>query len=229
MSTESEVRAYGKLRDIIERCGGSMTYRRQGYRYGAWKISLDGKTKIFESTGNRRLPALDRLYVPNVRNPKTWDDYSDELVPDAERQLLGLALARSEMTKQRWKNLLGRWFRPRPIADPEVFEGVKTETVVYSRGRSRALRDRALELAKNICEACQVDFGKLLGGKGVRVLQVHHRKQLGSTDHPRLTRVKDLAVLCANCHALVHTDPKRALAVSVLRRMLSDSSGDLKR
>src|SRR5207245_10418019 len=118
---------------------------------------------------------------------------------------------------------------PRAIDDPEELTGVKTETVVYSRARSRALRHRGLELAKNICEACQVDFGKLLGGKGVRVLQVHHRKQLGSTDQPRLTRVKDLAVLCSNCHALVHTDPKRALAVSVLRRMLSDSSGDRKR
>jgi len=227
MSTEPERRAYGKLRDIIARCGGSMTYRRQGSRYGAWKISLNGKTATFKSTGNRNLPALDRLYVPNVRNPKTWFDYSDELVPDAERRLLSFVLARSEMTKQRWRNLLGQ--RYRPIADPAVFEGVKTETVVYSRGRNRALRDRALELAKNICEACQIDFGKLLGGKGVRVLQVHHRKQLGSTDQPRLTRVKDLAVLCANCHALVHTDPKRALAVSVLGRMLSDSSGDRKR
>jgi hypothetical protein len=53
MSTDPERRAYGKLRDIIERCGGSMTYRRQGYRYGAWKISLNGKTEIFKSTGKR--------------------------------------------------------------------------------------------------------------------------------------------------------------------------------
>jgi hypothetical protein len=105
MSTDPERRAYGKLRDIIERCGGSMTYRRQGYRYGAWKISLNGKTEIFKSTGKRRLPALDRLYAPNVRNPKTWYDYSDELVPDAERQLLSFVLARSEMTKQRWRSV----------------------------------------------------------------------------------------------------------------------------
>jgi hypothetical protein len=90
MSTETEVRAYGKLRDIIERRGGSMTYRRQGYRHGAWEISLDGKTAIIESTGSRRFPALDRLYVPNVANPTTWDDYSDELVADAEHQLCAL-------------------------------------------------------------------------------------------------------------------------------------------
>ena len=59
-----------------------------------------------------------------------------------------------------------------------------------------------------------------MGGKGVRVLQVHHRKQLANTDRPRLTHLNDLAVLCANCHTLVHINPKRALAVSALHRML---------
>lgn len=88
--TESERRAYGKLRDIIERHGGTMIYERQGYRYGAWEISLDGKIAIIESTGSKKFPPLDRLYVPEVENPKTWEDYSDELVADAEHQLLAL-------------------------------------------------------------------------------------------------------------------------------------------
>lgn len=90
MSTEPERRAYGKLRDIIERRGGSMTWRRQDYRYGAWEIALDGKTAIIEATGSRTFPTLDRLYVPKFANPKTWDDYSDELVSDAEHQLCAL-------------------------------------------------------------------------------------------------------------------------------------------
>ena len=86
----AETRPYGKLRDIIERRGGRMTYERQGYRHGAWEISLDGKTAVIESTGNRRFPALDRLYLPKVARPWTWDDYSDDLVAAAERQLLAL-------------------------------------------------------------------------------------------------------------------------------------------
>jgi hypothetical protein len=90
MSTET--RAYGKLRDIIERRGGSMTYRREGYRHGAWEISLDGKTAIIEAMGGRKFPALDRLYVPTVASPKTWDDFSDELIADAEHQLLALVV-----------------------------------------------------------------------------------------------------------------------------------------
>ena len=90
MSTQKKTRAYGKLRDIIERRGGSMAYRRQGYRYGAWEISLDGKRAVIEAMGARTFPAFDSLFVPRVENPKTWDDYSATLVSDAEQQLLAL-------------------------------------------------------------------------------------------------------------------------------------------
>ncbi|HEU6448248.1 MAG TPA: hypothetical protein VFV23_07415 [Verrucomicrobiae bacterium] len=89
-STEIKRRAYSKLRDIIERHGGIMEYRRQGYQHGAWEISLNGKRAIIEATGALAFPPLDRLFIPKVENPKTWNDYSETLIPDAERQLLAL-------------------------------------------------------------------------------------------------------------------------------------------
>ena len=75
--------------------------------------------------------------------------------------------------------------------------------MAYVRGRSRQLRDLALENADGVCCVCDVDYSKVLDGNGVRVLQVHHRKQLAASDAPRLTSLKDLAVVCANCHLLV--------------------------
>ncbi len=67
-----------------------MRYQRSGYPIGAWIINLGGKRRVLESTGSRALPALDRLYVPRVPNPRTWDDYRRELVADAEEKLLRL-------------------------------------------------------------------------------------------------------------------------------------------
>jgi hypothetical protein len=90
MKNTTKKRAYGKLRDIIERRGGVMTFRRQGYRFGAWEVYLDGKQAIFKATGGRILGELDRFYVADVPNPKTWDDYRDELVPGAEEQFCAL-------------------------------------------------------------------------------------------------------------------------------------------
>jgi 5-methylcytosine-specific restriction enzyme A len=101
-------------------------------------------------------------------------------------------------------------------------EGALTEITTYSRGRDRSIRDVALQQAKGRCEACQVDYSKVLNGEGIHVLQVHHRKQLAASDKPRLTHVEDLAVLCANCHALVHSDSRRALPVEQLRQMLTE-------
>ena len=80
-------RAYGEVRDLVEQKGGTMRFQREGYRYGAWIISLNGKQAIVEAQGNQTLPELDRMYVPKMANPKTWHDYTHELIPEAAEAL----------------------------------------------------------------------------------------------------------------------------------------------
>ena len=81
-------RAYDLIRGIVERRGGSMTYVRENYQYGAWVITIGDKTKVIQAGGNRSFPELDQLYVPKVTRPAHWDDYLNQLVPDAEARLL---------------------------------------------------------------------------------------------------------------------------------------------
>lgn len=88
MTNTTKQRVYGKLREIIERHGGTMVYERDGFTIGAWILSLDGKEFVIESTGNKSHPDLDKLYVPKVTSPQTWEDYRDELLEDAEKRLL---------------------------------------------------------------------------------------------------------------------------------------------
>ena len=102
-------------------------------------------------------------------------------------------------------------------AAPGILEGIARETTIISRSRSGKLRDSALKRSKGICEACGTDFSALFGGVGLHALQVHHKKQLALQDVPTITGPNDLAVVCANCHAIVHADPKRALPVELLR------------
>ena len=109
---------------------------------------------------------------------------------------------------------------PKPDSDLSDYEGVLTETRVFRRKRSAELRAAALEASRGRCATCGRDFGTFLGGRGWRVLQAHHREQLAATDRPRLRSAADLAILCANCHLLVHYDPKEALKVEDLRSML---------
>jgi len=99
---KNEIRAYGRLRDIVEERGGSMIYQRQGYRYGAWLISLDGKNVIKESTGMENLPELNQFYRPLRTNPRTWFDYDDVLVPHGKENFL--AWFERESQKQKGSN-----------------------------------------------------------------------------------------------------------------------------
>ena len=96
----------------------------------------------------------------------------------------------------------------------------KTEIVAYKRGRSGALREVVLERSGGICAACRRNFSRIAGGLGRSALQVHHRKQLAASDRPVRTSLRDLAVVCANCHMMIHSDPYRALTIHQLRRRL---------
>jgi predicted HNH restriction endonuclease len=101
-----------------------------------------------------------------------------------------------------------------------AWEGNRVEYRAYRRKRDHRLMQAARRAAKGICAVCEVDYSKILKGKGVRVLQVHHKHQLGQLDTPRLNSSDDLVVVCANCHALIHMDSKKALPVKALKSML---------
>lgn len=104
--------------------------------------------------------------------------------------------------------------------DPEAraIEGTKTEST--SKKRDPRLRRLAIQRANGVCEGCDTDFTILAGGLGRRCLVVHHTKQLRDTDEPRWTSVKDLAVVCANCHMIIHHDQRQALTLRQLRQKL---------
>jgi 5-methylcytosine-specific restriction endonuclease McrA len=107
-------------------------------------------------------------------------------------------------------------------ADAAALEGMLTETRQTRRGRSARLRNEALRRARGTCAVCRNDFRALLDGDGQRVLQVHHLQQLAALDTPRINSIDDLAVVCANCHLLIHMDHRNALSVTALRKMLED-------
>lgn len=99
-------------------------------------------------------------------------------------------------------------------------EGIAREQRILAKGRSARLRKEAFRLAHGICAVCEKDFSRVLEGRGIRVLQVHHKEQLALSREPLVTRLEDLAVVCANCHALIHLNTKSALGIEELQGML---------
>jgi len=71
------------------------------------------------------------------------------------------------------------------------------------------------------CEACGFDFAKKYGPAGDGIIDVHHTKPVHTLKPGEKTKLSELALLCANCHRVVHSkrkwlsvDEVRALRVS---------------
>lgn len=108
---------------------------------------------------------------------------------------------------------------------PEALEGRLVEHRHFASSRNAGLRRNALELAEGKCAACDRDFSNYLKHLGPGVLEVHHKKPLASHKSAEVTFLSDLVVLCSNCHALVHANRTRPLAVATLRKMTGSWEG----
>ena len=93
-------------------------------------------------------------------------------------------------------------------------EGGKKVTISARVERDPALRNEALKVHGTACAVCGWDFGLAYGPWGAGYAEVHHLVPLGEEPAIRETNAEhDLAVLCANCHRMVHR--KRSLTLSV--------------
>ena len=75
------------------------------------------------------------------------------------------------------------------------------------RNRKLVARKKALVLKKNgalECEACGLDFFAVYGSRGEGFIECHHTKPVHTLRADSRTHVDDLALLCANCHRMIH-------------------------
>ena len=54
------------------------------------------------------------------------------------------------------------------------------------------------------CEVCDFDFHAIYGALGYGFAECHHRTPLSELPESTHTRLEDLAIVCANCHRMLH-------------------------
>ncbi len=91
----------------------------------------------------------------------------------------------------------------------EAPEGRLLTRMHETRERSKTLvaaaKNRALKTMGTLsCEACSFDFGKTYGPRGDGFIEVHHCKPVHTLVEGSKTKLEDLALLCANCHRVLH-------------------------
>jgi 5-methylcytosine-specific restriction protein A len=100
----------------------------------------------------------------------------------------------------------------RPVGEEDDESGQEGRLLVrrhVSYERDRKLRQRKLDATRRAgrpiaCEVCGFDFGHTYGDRGNGYIECHHVVPLHISGSGR-TRLSDLALLCANCHRMVHS------------------------
>ena len=105
-------------------------------------------------------------------------------------------------------------------------EGRSRAIVSTMRERSPRLRAATLNIHGYLCQVCGFDFEETYGAWGRGFIEVHHVQELRAapTEGVEVDPATDLAVVCSNCHRMIHRKAKRALTLAELRRIVVDAS-----
>ncbi len=108
--------------------------------------------------------------------------------------------------------------------DEDALDSLPKKT--YEEGRQRFARHRRLEGGRNpqlvrdakmyfkrthggklTCEVCDTNLEKEYGERGRDFIEAHHRVPIGKIGRKTNRRIRDLAMVCANCHRMLHRYP----------------------
>ncbi len=71
---------------------------------------------------------------------------------------------------------------------------------IVKKKKTEALNDTG----KLECEACGFDFQEVYGDLGQGFAECHHTKAVSSLVPGEKTKLRDFAIVCANCHRMIH-------------------------
>lgn len=90
-----------------------------------------------------------------------------------------------------------------------VTEGRKKLLIHIRRERNPKIVKQKKEQVLNktgklSCEVCNFDFVSVYGELGNGFCEVHHKNPLAKVDKETQTSLEDLAIVCSNCHRMIH-------------------------
>lgn len=142
-----------------------------------------------------------------------WDEYfyNKQLLHDKAEKI------KNEITNLNNDSLLipEKDYESRTEGGRKVYVSLKSE-------RNANLRNAAIKIHGTSCQICGFNFGVMYGEWGDGFIEVHHLIAIG--DHEIEERVtdpsKDLIVVCANCHRMIHRKKGITLTLDELKQKI---------
>ena len=89
------------------------------------------------------------------------------------------------------------------------------------RERDRSLIKRKKDCATALsCEVCGFNFKEQYGDLGKDYCEVHHKIPLSLLKKSTRTELSDLAIVCSNCHRMLHRKRNEILTIEELRNKI---------
>jgi 5-methylcytosine-specific restriction protein A len=138
----------------------------------------------------------------NKLEQEVWDEFADD-----RYRLRRVAANLRRSVEQRiaeTRDVYG------PVPDEEEFPEGGIHTRLHKvKERSRRVVEAKKELVlqttgKLACEVCDFDFRATYGDIGENFAECHHRVPIAQLTPDHRTRASDLAIVCANCHRMLH-------------------------
>jgi predicted HNH restriction endonuclease len=102
--------------------------------------------------------------------------------------------------------------------EEEYVEGTPKTRFTNYYERNPKLRTAAIDFYGTRCMACGFDFGKYYGERGVGFIEVHHLRQVSTfRKRTKVDPQTDMAVVCSNCHRMIHRRKDRVLSLDDLK------------
>jgi 5-methylcytosine-specific restriction protein A len=108
-----------------------------------------------------------------------------------------------------WRLEIDQDFEDNEDLTGEFPEGKIVERIHKSRERNSKVISLAKQKFKKekgrlYCQVCGFDFEKTYGLVGKDFIEGHHTIAVSDMTHDHKTKAEDIAMLCANCHRMVH-------------------------
>lgn len=107
------------------------------------------------------------------------------------------------------------------LIEEEYFEGRRNRRFTNYYERNPKLRAAAILHYGTKCMVCGFDFEKVYGEHGAGYIEVHHLRPVSSLqEQTKVDPNTDMAVVCSNCHRMIHRNKDKILSIEELREIL---------
>jgi len=108
-----------------------------------------------------------------------------------------------------------------------VLEGSPKLIAHFKRERNQKIVKKKKEQFKKrfgsiYCQVCDFNFKDKYGDHGQDFIECHHIIPISEMKEDHKTELKHLILLCANCHRMVHRDPKKVLTPQELNKIYTE-------